>query len=76
MGSGGEKGVTIQGLVGDGYEAVFVGIGLPDPKLIPIFEGLTVEQGFCTSKEFLPLVSKTSKPGKSEVRGQTRLFRL
>ncbi len=65
LGSGGERGVTIQGLLSAGYEAVFIGMGLPDPKLIPIFEGLTPEQGFCTSKDFLPLVCKTSKPGGS-----------
>ena len=63
LGSGG-KGLTIEGLLREGYEAVFVGIGLPDPKVIPIFEGLTVDQGFYTSKDFLPLVSMTSKPGK------------
>lgn len=66
MGSGGEKGLTLKGLLQDGYEAVFVGIGLPDPKVIPIFEGLTIEQGFYTSKDFLPLVAKTSKPGKQD----------
>lgn len=45
------------------YDAVFLGIGLPDPKLIPIFEGLDPSHGFYTSKTFLPLVSKASKPG-------------
>ncbi len=63
-GLGGEDGHTVQGLLQNGYEAIFVGIGLPDPKLIPIFEDLTIEQGFYTSKEFLPLVAKTSKPGR------------
>lgn len=63
LGLGGDNGLTIKGLVRDGYEAIFVGIGLPDPKIIPIFEGLTVDQGFYTSKDFLPLVAKTSKPG-------------
>ena len=38
-------------------------IGLPNPKIIPAFEGLTPEQGFYTSKSFLPLVAKASKPG-------------
>ena len=42
---------------------MFVGIGMPDPKRIPMFEGLTKEQGFYTSKDFLPLVSSASKPG-------------
>ena len=48
----------------DGYAAVFVGIGLPEPKRIAAFEGLTQEQGFYTSKDFLPLVAKASKPGR------------
>ena len=39
-------------------------IGLPQPKLIPQFEGLTKSHGFWTSKDFLPVVSKGSKPGK------------
>ena len=64
LGCEGEAGLSIQGLLGDGYEAVFVGIGLPDPKLIPMFQGMGVEQGFYSSKDFLPLVAKTSKPGK------------
>ena len=62
-GLGGENGVTINGLMKDGFESVFVGIGLPDPKLIPMFEGLTVDNGFYTSKDFLPIVAKASKPG-------------
>ena len=64
LGSEGEKSLTVKGLLGGGYEAVFVGIGLPDPKVIPMFQGLTIEQGFYTSKDFLPLVAKTSKPGE------------
>jgi len=28
-----------------------------------MFEGLTSDQGFYTSKDFLPLVAMTSKPG-------------
>ena len=62
-GLGGENGLTVKGLLQDGYEAVFLGIGLPDPKLIPMFQDLTVENGFYSSKNFLPLVSSTSKPG-------------
>ena len=64
LGNGGEAGLTVKGLMQDGYEAIFVGIGMPDPKLIPMFNGLTVEQGFYTSKDFLPIVAKASKPGK------------
>jgi len=55
--------VTVEGLRADGYKAIFLGIGMPSPKKIPIFEELTEEQGFYTSKEFLPKVSKASKPG-------------
>jgi dihydropyrimidine dehydrogenase (NADP+) len=47
----------------DGFRAVFIGIGMPEPKRAPIFEGLTMANGFYTSKEFLPLVAKASKPG-------------
>ncbi|XP_047122765.1 dihydropyrimidine dehydrogenase [NADP(+)] isoform X1 [Hydra vulgaris] len=56
-------GLTIRSLQNDGYKAIFVGIGLPEPKIIPEFEGLTVKNGFYSSKHFLPLVSKASKPG-------------
>lgn len=37
--------------------AVFLGIGLPAPKKPSIFEGLTAENGFYTSKDFLPKVA-------------------
>lgn len=47
----------------EGYAAVFVGIGLPEPKKISAFKGLKKEQGFYTSKDFLPQVSAASKPG-------------
>ncbi|KAI6187978.1 Dihydropyrimidine dehydrogenase [NADP(+)] [Aphelenchoides besseyi] len=47
----------------EGVKAVFVGIGMPEPKRDKIFEGLDSSHGFYTSKEFLPLVSKASKPG-------------
>ena len=63
-GLGGEGGVTIQGLLSEGYEAVFIGIGLPDPKVAPIFKGLIPQHGFFTSKDFLPDVCKASKPGE------------
>ncbi|XP_032520125.2 dihydropyrimidine dehydrogenase [NADP(+)] [Danaus plexippus] len=55
--------ITVNGLFKDGYDAVFLGIGLPEPKSIPIFENLTPEMGFYTSKQFLPLVSRGSKRG-------------
>ena len=55
--------MTVAGLLSEGYQAVFVGIGLPDPKIAPIFEGLTSRDGFYTSKDFLPVVAMASKPG-------------
>lgn len=48
----------------EGVMAVFIGIGMPEPKRAPIFEGLGPANGFYTSKEFLPLVAKASKPGE------------
>lgn len=36
---------------------------MPQAKIIPIFKELTEEQGFFTSKSFLPKVSKASKAG-------------
>ena len=47
----------------EGYKAIFLGIGLPEPKIIPAFEGLTKDMGFYTSKSFLPSVAKGSKAG-------------
>nr|XP_012218398.1 PREDICTED: dihydropyrimidine dehydrogenase [NADP(+)] [Linepithema humile] len=58
-----EDDLTIQGLQDVGYKAIFLGIGLPEPKSVPIFENLTSEMGFFTSKSFLPAVAKGSKPG-------------
>ncbi|XP_076639688.1 dihydropyrimidine dehydrogenase su(r) [Colletes latitarsis] len=55
--------LTIQGLRDSGYRAIFLGIGLPEAKTIPIFADLTEEMGFFTSKSFLPRVAKSSKPG-------------
>lgn len=43
---------------------LFFFTGLPQANRHKIFEGLCVEQGFYTSKDFLPLVAKASKPGK------------
>ncbi|KAF4533474.1 hypothetical protein B566_EDAN016562 [Ephemera danica] len=57
------KDLTIQNLREDGNKAVFIGIGLPEPKIIKTFEGLTQEMGFYTSKNFLPSVAKGSKAG-------------
>ncbi|XP_016060036.1 PREDICTED: dihydropyrimidine dehydrogenase [NADP(+)] [Miniopterus natalensis] len=55
--------ITLRTLKAEGYKAAFIGIGLPEPNKDPIFHGLTQEQGFYTSKDFLPLVAKGSKAG-------------
>ena len=50
--------LTLKKLKNDlGYKGIFIGIGNPEPKIIPIFKSLTEEQGFFTSKGFLPKVS-------------------
>ncbi|KAJ8924809.1 hypothetical protein NQ315_000963 [Exocentrus adspersus] len=54
------KDLTIENLLEDS-KAVFVGIGLPQPKVSSIFKDLTPDNGFYTSKSFLPKVSKASK---------------
>ncbi|XP_075219147.1 dihydropyrimidine dehydrogenase su(r) [Lycorma delicatula] len=54
--------LTLEALKSEGYKAIFVGIGLPEAKTIPIFSHLSKEMGFYTSKSFLPEVSKASKP--------------
>nr|XP_034189546.1 dihydropyrimidine dehydrogenase [NADP(+)] isoform X1 [Osmia lignaria] len=58
-----ENDLTIQGLQNTEYKAIFLGLGLPEAKTIPIFSGLTEEIGFFTSKSFLPKVATASKPG-------------
>lgn len=62
--------LTIQKLKNNGYEAIFLGIGLPEAKVIPIFQGLNEKMGFYTSKSFLPAVSKGSKPGMCHCKSQ------
>ncbi|KAI2667472.1 Dihydropyrimidine dehydrogenase [NADP(+)] [Labeo rohita] len=52
----GQNGMTLTSLKEEGFQVVFVGIANKDK----IFEGLTTEQGFYTSKDFLPLVAKAS----------------
>ena len=44
--------------------------GMPNPKKIPIFENITEEMGFFTSKDFLPKVSKASKAGMCACKSQ------
>lgn len=57
------KNLSIEQLKHEGYEALFMGIGQPDPRRNQVFEGLNEEQGFYTSKSFLPAVMKAAKPG-------------
>jgi len=59
----GEDGLTVQSLKKRGFEAVFLGIGLPEPKVDKIFDGLTSKEGFYSSKNFLPAVARASKTG-------------
>ncbi|EYC24357.1 hypothetical protein Y032_0014g2463 [Ancylostoma ceylanicum] len=54
--------LTLEKLKADGAKAVFIGIGLPDPKKVNVFDGLTQSHGFYTSKEFLPIMAAASKP--------------
>uniref|UniRef100_A0A672Q2J4 Dihydropyrimidine dehydrogenase a, tandem duplicate 3 n=1 Tax=Sinocyclocheilus grahami TaxID=75366 RepID=A0A672Q2J4_SINGR len=42
---------------------VRLGACLPQANRHKLFDGLSTEQGFYTSKDFLPLVTKASKPG-------------
>ncbi|VDM27561.1 unnamed protein product, partial [Hydatigera taeniaeformis] len=54
-------GVTLDSLRASGYRAIFLGFGLPNPHSTGVFAGLTSQQGFLTSKDFLPCVSAASK---------------
>lgn len=54
---------TVDSLKADGFKAVLLGFGLPDPMRDSCFEGLSPENGFWTSKDFLPRVSAGSKSG-------------
>ncbi|XP_055886857.1 dihydropyrimidine dehydrogenase [NADP(+)]-like [Biomphalaria glabrata] len=62
--------LTINNLRQQGFKAIFLGLGLPDPKKIEIFQELTQGQGFYTSKDFLPLVSQASKAGLCSCKSQ------
>jgi len=64
------SGFTVESLRKDGYKAIFLGMGLPQPKIAPQFKGLNVSHGFYTSKDFLPLVSMGSKPGMCGCKSQ------
>ncbi|CAI9740097.1 dehydrogenase [NADP(+)]-like isoform X1 [Octopus vulgaris] len=58
-----ESQLTISKLRKDGYAAIFIGIGLPDPRKSGVFANMTEEKGFYTSKSFLPKVALASKAG-------------
>ncbi|XP_023660318.2 dihydropyrimidine dehydrogenase [NADP(+)] [Paramormyrops kingsleyae] len=66
----GQDGMTLTTLKEEGYKAVFIGIGLPQANKHKIFDGLSREQGFYTSKDFLPVVAKASKAGMCTCRSQ------
>jgi len=55
--------LTLEKMRNDGFAAAFIGIGNPEPKTIPIFDGLTENDGYFTSKGFLPKVARASKAG-------------
>merc|ERR1719273_2464934 len=55
--------LTIKNMKQDGFDAIFIGIGNPEPKTIPIFSGLNEAKGYFTSKSFLPAVARASKAG-------------
>uniref|UniRef100_H3CJ20 Dihydropyrimidine dehydrogenase [NADP(+)] n=1 Tax=Tetraodon nigroviridis TaxID=99883 RepID=H3CJ20_TETNG len=59
----GMNGMTLTSLKEEGFKAAFIGIGLPQANRAEIFQGLTVDQGFFTSKDFLPRVALASKKG-------------
>jgi len=63
-------GLTIEQLKNDGFKAVFLGIGMPNPNTIPMFKGLTQKEGFYTSKNFLPVVAAASKAGMCACKSQ------
>lgn len=56
--------VTIEKLLKSGVDGIFLGIGLPEPIINPIFKNLNIDNGFYTSKNFLPVVAAGSKPGR------------
>ena len=62
--------LTLEKMQKDGFDAVFIGIGNPEPKTIPIFDGLSEQNGYYTSKGFLPKVAKASKAGMCACKSQ------
>ncbi|BHF62959.1 hypothetical protein SprV_0200594800 [Sparganum proliferum] len=53
--------VTIKKLRDQGYKAIFLGLGFPNAHSTSVFAGLTPENGYLTSKDFLPRVCAASK---------------
>lgn len=51
-------------LIYSSFLFLFFTIGLPQANRAQIFQDLTVDQGFFTSKDFLPVVASASKKGK------------
>ncbi|CAD5111842.1 DgyrCDS1106 [Dimorphilus gyrociliatus] len=64
------NGLTLDSLKKSGNKAIFLGFGLPNAKVIPLFEGLSEKNGFYTSKSFLPRVSAASKAGMCSCNSQ------
>ncbi|CAF3796243.1 unnamed protein product [Rotaria sordida] len=70
-----KDGLTIKKLFDEhGYKAIFVGIGLPNPNIDPIFQDLTTNEGFYTSKNFLPIVARSSKAGMCACKSALPIF--
>lgn len=59
-----------------GFKAIFVAIGRTEAVALDEFKGLGIEQGFWTSKEFLPLTCYPSKPILAQRTGVTELPKL
>ncbi|XP_061926358.1 dihydropyrimidine dehydrogenase [NADP(+)] [Entelurus aequoreus] len=74
-----EKGLGVDGMtltsLKQHYQAVFIGIGLPQANRAQIFQGLTMDQGFFTSKDFLPMVATASKSGMCQCRSSLPALR-
>jgi dihydropyrimidine dehydrogenase (NADP+) len=70
------RNLSVEQLKSEGYQAFFVGIGQPEPKSDKIFAGLKQEDGYYTSKDFLPLVMKSSKAGMCDCKDEPPLPKL
>jgi len=71
-----EREFTYATLKEKGFKAIFVGVGRQLPVEIPEFNGLTRENGFWTSKDFLPITCYASKAGLAKKTGVTELPKL